>query len=215
MRVSEKIGKTKRKVAFEMECDINEFRNKCSTFFASKEGQEECVGRHASLVEAGKLRGDVFAECVRRAMSGTQTDESPRVVVESNDVLLPIVYAKIVDTAKSVIPYIFRRQRWNPFKKHEPVLVLLACKDIDALDSAMTLSELGQAYESGGFKPFDESLPWIGIGMSENQRGNVKGQDKAFGISLAYTVETVGFDADVARIIVKARDCSCDLAFAL
>lgn len=150
------MAKTKQKVAFEMECDINEFRNKCSTFFASKEGQEECVGRHASLVEAGKLRGDVFAECVRRAMSGTQ-----------------------------------------------------------AKDSAMTLSELGQVYESGGFNPFDESLPWIGIGMSENQRDNIKGQDRSFGISLAYTVETVGFDAGDARIIVKARDCSYDLAFAL
>ena len=209
------MSKAKQKSALDMECSINEFRNQCSAFLVSKSCREECTGRHASLVEVEKLHGDVFVECVNRAMSDGRSGDDIRVVVESEDESLPVVYAKVVDTAKAFIPYVFRRQRWNPFKKHEKGLVLFANENITALDSAMTLSELGKIYEASRFKPFDRKLPWVGVGIAQKPRNDKNREDAAFRIEFGYKVETVGFDVDASRIVVKARDVSFALFFGL
>ena len=198
-----------RKSVLDMEYSVNEFRNHCSTFFASKEGREECTCRGSRLVEVEKLRGDVFAQCVRQATSKCQAQDV-RVLIECDDKLIPVVYAKVVETAKARIPYLFRRQKWSPFKKHEKVLVLLATSDITLFDSAMTLSELGNVYGAGGMKAFDESLPWVGVGMPLKHE---ESKNSAFDLNLAYGIETVGFDANASRIVIKARDCIYELAF--
>ena len=207
------MSNAKQRSSFDTECGINEFRNKCSAFFASKDGREACTDRYSHIVQSEKIRGDVFAECARKAMAEVGGDV--RVVVESDGVLFPVVYAKVVDTAKAFIPYIFRRQRWNPFKKHEPVLVLLASNYVPDLDSALTLSELEQSYVAGGFKPFDDSLPWLGVGIQERANGDGESQGSRFSLNLAYNIKTVGFDADESRIVVKAKDVSFELVFGL
>lgn len=191
-----------------------QFQKQCNDFFASKEGREACTSRDSWLVEVAKLRGDVFAQCVSKATANGQAQDV-HVVIESDDKLIPVVYAKVVETAKARIPYLFRSQKWSPFKKHEKVLILLATNDIPSLNSAMTLPELGNVYEAGGMKSFDESLPWVGVGMPEDHKSEEEGEDAAFDLNLAYKVESVGFDADASRIVVKAKDYSDELMFAI
>lgn len=203
--------KANREPALDMEYNVNEFRNHCSTFFASKEGREACTSRHSWLIEVEKLRGDVFAQCVRQATSKCQAQDV-RVLIECDDTLIPVVCAKVVETAKARIPYLFRRQGWSPFKKHEKVLVLLATSDIMLLDSAMTLPELGDIYGAGGMKAFDESLPWVGVGMPLKYE---ESNPSNFSLNLGYRIETVGFDVGASRIVVRAKDCKYELAFGI
>lgn len=193
-----------------MECAINEFRNKCSAFLESKEGREACTGRFAWIVKAEKLRSSIFAECIHHAMADAQRNIDIRLAVECDGLLLPVIYAKIVDTAKAIIPYIYRKQRWNPFKKHEPVLALLSSPNISDIDYAMKLSELEKVYEAGGHKPFSRSIPWIGVGVSDRPGSD---SDRPLYLNLAYKVETVGYDAGSSRIVVKAIDRREDFIF--
>lgn len=189
---------------------ICKFTAHCDRFFASKEGRNACTSRYSLLVRVEKLRGETFARCVRQTMESTSNTNGTRIMIECKSLQLPVVCAKVVDTAIARIPYFFRRQRWSPFKKHENVLVLLAHNDIVSLDSAINLSDLGKTYEEAGLSPFDPSLPWVGVGIHE------KSDDKDnFSLNLGYKVESSSFDAANSRIVVKASDKSFDLIFGL
>lgn len=196
-----------------MQNSTDEFKERCERYFASKEGRDACTCRHSYLVEVEKLSGEVFARCLSQAASECPAQDV-RMVIECDNTVKPVVCAKIVDTAKARIPYIFRKQQWSPFKKHEKVLVLLANNDITSLDAAITLLDLGKEYESGGFELYSESLPWVGVGIPEKPRsGTEDGAD--FDLNLGYKVESVNFDTKASRIVVKAKDRSLELFFGL
>lgn len=197
-----------------MQTTVEQFTAQCDRYFASKGGREACTSRYSWLVEVEKLHGETFARCARQAMESSSNGNDIRVVVECENSLFPVAHAKVVDTAIARIPYIFRKQRWSPFKKHENVLVLLAHKDIVSLDLAMTLSDLGKTYEEVGLTPFDQALPWVGVGMPEKSVENGDAE-REFDLNLGYKVESVRFDAADSRIVIKAVDFSLELMFGI
>lgn len=203
-------GNLRDKERIIMKNTVEQFIAQCDRFFASKEGREACTGRSSWLVEVEKLRGETFARCARNAMEDSSSDI--RVMIECGDVMLPVVCAKVVDTAMARIPYLFRRQQWNPFKKHESVLVLLADKSITSASSAMLLSDLGKAYEEAELPPFDPHLPWVGVGMPETVASN---SENKFDLNLGYKVESVRFNAADSCLVVKAVDFSDEIMFSV
>lgn len=198
------MGKSRKQSTLDLDCAISEFRNRCATYFAGKEGRADCTCRDSHIVRVEKLRGDMFADCVERAQAISSTGADIHLVVDNEGYLLPILFAMVVDTAKARIPYIYRHQQWSLFMKHEKVLLLFASSNIPVLEAGITLTELGKAYEAGGFRQFDRTLPWIGMCIPwENGHYNP-----------GYTVKSAGFDANTSRIVIKVTDSAFELACA-
>lgn len=197
------MGKQSQRSSFDKDCAINEFKNRWAIYFASDEGRRDCTCRGSFIVEVEKLCGDVFADCVNRTQAASPDWDCIRLAVDNEGCMLPIVFATIIDTAKARFPYFYRHQQWSLFKKHEKVLMLLASNDIPCLDAGITLRELGEVYDAGGFKPFDRTIPWIGVGIPREKEH----------LNFAYTVLSVGFDTGVSRIVVKVKDSLSQLVF--
>ena len=126
--------------------------------------------------------------------------------------------AKIVTTAKPLLPRLFRRQTWSLFKKRERVMLLLVHTGISSLDEAITLSDLANAYEESGMKPFAESVPWIGVGSANepdvdaDSDGGRHGSDEEFRPNLGKKVESVRYDAATSAFILEVKDYELALA---
>ena len=55
-------------------------------------------------------------------------------------------------------------------------------------------------------------LPWVGVGMPLKYE---ESNPSNFSLNLGYRIETVGFDVDASRIVVRAKDCKYELAFGI
>ncbi|MBR4654555.1 MAG: hypothetical protein IKO72_14440 [Kiritimatiellae bacterium] len=204
---------------------IARFRALCASFLASPEGKGHLTNRGSYLVDVEKLRSEVFAELVRKKIPEKDSDrwKNVRIVVDyGSDVnneseLKPVLFAKVVTTAKPLLPRLYRRQTWCLFKKHERVLLLFVHKGISSLDEAITLSDLNSAYKECGKEMFSKSVPWIGVGAAKEPNVNL-GSDEELEFSdedfcpvLGNKVYSVHFDDTISSFVIKAKDWSMSL----
>lgn len=199
---------------------IARFKALWASYFTSAEGRGALTDRGSALVEVEKLRGEVFADLVRQKVQEKAGDQwkNTRIVIDCDKQLRPVLCAKIVTTAKAILPRLYKRQTWSLFKRHEQVLILFMHTGISSLDEAIALSDLNRAYEECGYELLSKLVPWIGVVSAEypdmetygTDKGNAR-DGKEFLPEFAYKVESVRFDEEHSRIIVKAVNCWLDL----
>lgn len=208
-----------------MQCVISKFKKLWTSFLASAECKEHLTNRGSYLVEVEKLSSEVFADLVRKEMPEKEGDQwkKARIVVNYEDENhdnepKPVLAAKIVTTAKPLLPRLFRRQTWSLFKKRENVMLLLVHTGISSLDAAITLFDLANAYEESGMKPFAESVPWIGVGSANepdvdtDSDGGRHASGEEFRPNLGNKVESVRYDAVTSTFILEVKDYELALA---
>ena len=192
---------------------IARFQALCAAFLASSEGKSYLTDRGSFLVEVEKLRSEVFANLVRQKMADGSLVQSTRIVIDDGKGLKPVLFAKVVTTAKPLLPRLYKRQRWSLFKKHERVLLLFVHNSISCIDESITLSDLNSVYEACGMEPFSKRVPWIGVGSAEvpnikSDAGERHYTVEEFDPTLGYKVGSVRFDEALPAFIVQAKDWS-------
>ncbi len=197
---------------------IARFQALCAAFLASSEGKSYLTDRGSFLVEVEKLRSEVFADLVRQKMTDGSQVQNARIVIDDGKGLKPVLFAKVVTTAKPLLPRLYKRQRWSLFKKHERVLLLFVHNSISCIDESITLSDLNSVYEACGMEPFSKSVPWIGVGSAKVPDADIGAGDRHYTVDefrprLGHKVGSVRFDRTIPAFIVQAKDWTGRLAF--
>ena len=193
---------------------IARFKALWASFLVSAEGKGYLTDRGAYIVEVEKLRSEVFANLVNQTMANRDQWKSVRIAVDYDNTVKPVLFAKVVTTAKPLLPRLYKRQEWSLFKKHERVLLLCIHNDISCLDEAMTMSDLIRVYEECGLEMFSKSVPWIGVGAAKVPAIGIKGHnttEEACQPILGNKVQSVMFDEATSTFVIQATDCTMDL----
>ena len=192
----------------------DKFRDLCTKFFKSKNGILACKERNSFLPEVEKLPIETVAKLVKEVVPdlheiGEQW-KNFRIAVECDDCLKPVLWAKVVRMSLARFPYLYPKQKWSLFMRHEQVLLLLMDNEVSSLDMAISLSDLGKTCEEYGVKPFSAAIQWVAVGAGKIPD---ESDEKEFWPHLGYNTNTIRFDNNKRMIILSAQDKSVDLFF--